>query len=187
MRHLSSAAYPLSDADLVWTNSAGLAPDAYVQMALQLAWYRTRGNFTATYETALTRSFDKARTETIRTLTEDSRAWVLSMADKSTTVCRAILRVPPFVLINLIKAVTRLALLRSAIQAHTSLSREAATGRGIDRHLLGLRLMMRPEAGEKAALFDDPLFDRSQEWKLSTSALSAGELFRGTGCVAPLF
>ena len=47
--------------------------------------------------------------------------------------------------------------------------------------------MMRPEAGEKAALFDDPLFDRSQEWKLSTSALSAGELFRGTGCVTGLF
>lgn len=187
VRHLGFTAYPLSDADLVWTNSAGLAPDAYVQMALQLAWYKTRGNFTATYETALTRSFDKARTETIRTLTEDSRAWVLSMTDKSTTVRHAILRVPPFVLTDPIKAVTRLALLKSAIQTHTSLSREAATGRGIDRHLLGLRLMMRPEAGEKAALFDDPLFDKSQEWKLSTSALSAGELFRGTGCVAPLF
>jgi len=86
---------------------------------------------------------------------------------------------------KLIKAVTRLALLRSAIQTHNSLSREAATGRGIDRHLLGLRLMMRPEVGEKAALFGDPLFDRSQEWKLSTSALSAGELFRGTGFGAP--
>ena len=44
--------------------------------------------------------------------------------------------------------------------------------------------MMRPEADEQAALFDDALFGRSQEWKLSTSALSAGELFRGTGCVA---
>jgi len=187
VRHLNSTAYPLSDGDLVWTNSAGLSPDAYVQMALQLAWYKTRGNFTAIYETALTRSFDKARTETIRTLTGDSRAWVLSMMDKSTTVCRAILLVPPLVLIKLIKAVTRLALLRSAIQTHNSLSREAATGRGIDRHLLGLRLMMRPEAGEKAALFGDPLFDRSQEWKLSTSALSAGELFRGTGCVACFF
>ena len=82
---------------------------------------------------------------------------------------------------------TRLALLRRAIQTHTSLVREAATGRGIDRHLLGLRLMMRPETGERAALFDDPLFDRSQEWKLSTSALSAGDLFRGTGCVNPSF
>ena len=55
-------------------------------MALQLAWYKSRGSFTATYETALTRAFDKARTETIRTLTEDSRAWVLSMADPFASV-----------------------------------------------------------------------------------------------------
>ena len=34
----------------------------------------------------LTRAFDKARTETIRTLSEDSRAWVLSMTDTSATV-----------------------------------------------------------------------------------------------------
>ena len=55
-------------------------------MALQLAWYKSRGSFTATYETALTRAFDKARTETIRSLTEDSRAWVLSMADPVASV-----------------------------------------------------------------------------------------------------
>jgi hypothetical protein len=41
--------------------------------------------------------------------------------------------------------------------------------------------MMRPETGERAALFDDPFFEKSQEWKLSTSGLSAGTLFRGTG------
>lgn len=81
----------------------------------------------------------------------------------------------------------RLALLRRAIQTHTRFSREAATGRGIDRHLLGLRLMTRPDNGERAALFEDPLFERSQEWKLSTSALSAGDQFRGTGCVYLLF
>ena len=32
-------------------------------------------------------------------------------------------------------------------------------------------------------LFDDEVFARSAEWKLSTSGLSAGHLFRGTGCV----
>ncbi len=52
------------------------------------------------------------------------------------------------------KDTTRLTLLRRAVQTHTTLSRQAATGHGIDRHLLGLRLMMR------AALFEDPLFER---------------------------
>ena len=54
-------------------------------------------------------------------------------------------------------------------------------GRGFDRHLLGLRLLLRPLNGEDAALFGDDLFDRSAQWKLSTSGLSAGLLFKGTG------
>lgn len=67
-------------------HKAVLPPDAYIQMAMQLAWYRTRGTFTATYETALTRLFLHGRTETIRTLTKESRQFVLAMCDKSTSV-----------------------------------------------------------------------------------------------------
>ncbi|EMD31314.1 hypothetical protein CERSUDRAFT_163178 [Gelatoporia subvermispora B] len=147
-----------------WIKSeARLSPDAYIQMALQLAWYRTRGDFTATYETALTRLFQHGRTETIRTLSTDSRAFVLAMCDP------------------VVSNQTRLSLLRRAVQTHTSLTRDAATGRGIDRHLLGLQLMLRRDIGERHALLDDELFGRSQQWKLSTSGLSAGPLFRGTG------
>jgi hypothetical protein len=71
-------------------------------------------------------------------------------------------------------------LLSRALQTHTRLTREAATGRGIDRHLMGLVLML--EEGEDAGeLFADELFERSRRWELSTSGLSAGYLFRGTG------
>lgn len=66
--------------------SARLSIDAYVQMALQLAFYRIRGEFSATYETALTRSFDRGRTETIRSYTTESRAFVLGMQDPSVAV-----------------------------------------------------------------------------------------------------
>ncbi|KAF9267867.1 carnitine acetyltransferase [Marasmius fiardii PR-910] len=138
-----------------------LSPDAYIQMALQLAWYRTRGFFTATYETALTRMFNKGRTETIRTFSTDSRAFVIAMDDPHTN------------------RDSKYAFLKRAIQTHTRLTREAATGRGIDRHLFGLQKML--HGNEHTELFDDPLFSRSQEWKLSTSGLSAGHLFRGTG------
>ncbi|PCH42408.1 acyltransferase ChoActase/COT/CPT [Wolfiporia cocos MD-104 SS10] len=163
-----------SDDGILWFDAFGaewikgtarFSPDAYIQMAMQLAWYRTRGCFTATYETTLTRLFSKGRTETIRTLTKDSRAFVLAMDDPNVTTRE------------------RHALLRRAIQTHTNLTRQAATGRGIDRHLLGLRLMLR--AGESHELFEDELFTRSQTWKLSTSGLSAGEQFRGTGFGAP--
>ena len=75
----------------------------------------------------------------------------------------------------------KLELLNRAVQTHTRLTREAATGKGIDRHLMGLQLLMKPEDGEAAELFSDELFQRSQTWKLSTSGLSAGYQFRGTG------
>lgn len=35
------------------------------------------------------------------------------------------------------------------------------------------------------SLFTDPLFLQSQEWKLSTSGLSAGHWFKGTGFGTP--
>jgi hypothetical protein len=73
--------------------------------------------------------------------------------------------------------------LQRAIKTHRILTKEAATGKGIDRHLLGLRLMLRLQEGEHAVFFEDEMFRRSQQWKLSTSGLSAGHLFKGTGCV----
>ena len=71
-------------------------------------------------------------------------------------------------------------LLTKAITTHAQLTREAATGRGIDRHLLGLHLLLK-SSEQTPALFVDPLFSKSQEWKLSTSGLSAGHWFKGTG------
>lgn len=153
-------------------------------MVLQLAWYKSQGKFTATYETALTRIYLHGRTETIRTLTTDSRAFVLAMVNSSKSVCTYLIdRRCRSSLHSLLhhQAIDRYRLLQRAIQTHVSLSREAATGRGIDRHLLGLRLMLRPDEVEQSDLFLDELFDRSQQWKLSTSGLSAGLQFRGTG------
>lgn len=44
---------------------------------------------------------------------------------------------------------------------------------------MGLRTRLRP--GETHALFEDECYAKSQEWKLSTSGLSAGIKFMGTG------
>jgi len=71
-------------------------------------------------------------------------------------------------------------LLTKAINTHARLTREAATGRGIDRHLLGLQLMLNSNE-HPPSLFTDSLFSESQQWKLSTSGLSAGHWFNGTG------
>ena len=65
---------------------AGMSPDAYVQQALQLAYFRDQGYVTATYESASTRSTLQGRTEAVRTLSTESRTFVKSMLDSSKDV-----------------------------------------------------------------------------------------------------
>ncbi|KAG8764817.1 hypothetical protein FRC12_007866 [Ceratobasidium sp. 428] len=159
-----------SDASQLWFSeyaadwmkkSAKVSPDAYIQLAIQLAWYKQRGGFTATYETASTRLFKHGRTDVIRTYSSDSRAFVKAMVDALAT------------------PEARLAALQQAATSHNAYTRDASMGKGCDRHLFGLKQMLRP--GESSPLFEDKLFAKSAEWKLSTSGLSAGERFLGTG------
>jgi len=63
-----------------------ISPDAYIQMALQLAYYRDAGKFNLTYEASMTRLFREGRTETVRPCTIESSKWVKAMEDKITTV-----------------------------------------------------------------------------------------------------
>ncbi|KPV76238.1 uncharacterized protein RHOBADRAFT_34865 [Rhodotorula graminis WP1] len=145
-----------------WIKQVGKqSPDAYLQMALQLAYHKTHNKPTATYETASTRLFQHGRTDVIRTFSEDSWRFVKAMRDPAAD------------------AKTRYDLLSAATKAHNTYTKDSSTGRGIDRHFLGLRLVLRE--GESHPLFDDPLFAKSQEWVLSTSGLSAGDRFFGTG------
>jgi hypothetical protein len=67
---------------------AKVSPDAYIQLALQLAWYKQRGEFTATYETASTRLFKHGRTDVIRTYSTDTRDFVRTMMDPNASVSR---------------------------------------------------------------------------------------------------
>ena len=53
-----------------------MSPDAFVQMALQLAHYRMHGHSVSTYESASTAAFKHGRTETIRSATPEAAAFV---------------------------------------------------------------------------------------------------------------
>lgn len=63
-----------------------LSPDAYLQMALQLAYYRDAGRFSLTYEASMTRLYREGRTETVRPCTIESSTWVKAMENKNTSV-----------------------------------------------------------------------------------------------------
>ncbi|GMK56581.1 hypothetical protein CspeluHIS016_0304210 [Cutaneotrichosporon spelunceum] len=140
---------------------AKMAPDAFIQQVLQLAWYRDQGYASATYETASTRAFKHGRTDVIRSLTPESREFVKAMQDPT------------------VPDEAKHTLLQKATVAHNTFTKESSNGKGIDRYLMGLKVQLRP--GETHALFEDEMYSKSQEWKLSTSGLSSGIRFMATG------
>ncbi|TPX34101.1 hypothetical protein SeMB42_g07382 [Synchytrium endobioticum] len=139
----------------------GLSPDAFVQMALQLGYYKMHGTCKPTYESAQVRKFAYGRTETCRSVSLESVVWVKAMRDPSLSVAQ------------------KADLGRRAIASHVAYMNDAVENKGCDRHLLGLRLQIRP--GErKPAIFADPAYDSTRHWNLSTSQISS-EHYNGYG------
>uniref|UniRef100_A0A672GBK8 Carnitine O-palmitoyltransferase 1, muscle isoform n=1 Tax=Salarias fasciatus TaxID=181472 RepID=A0A672GBK8_SALFA len=121
------------------------SPDAFIQLALQLAQFRDQSVFCLTYESSMTRMFRDGRTETVRSCTAEAVAFVRAMEDAGTA--------------------QRLALFRKASEKHQNMYRLAMTGSGIDRHLFCLYIV------SKYLGVDSPFLKKvlSEPWKLSTS------------------
>jgi len=137
------------------------SPDAYVQMIIQLAYYKMYGKNRPTYESAATRRFQLGRTETCRSVSSASVAWCNAMNDPS------------------VDDKTRVELLRKAVHDHVEYITAASDGKGVDRHLFGLKKLLEP-GQEVPALYKDPAYAYSSSWYLSTSQLSS-EYFNGYG------
>uniref|UniRef100_A0A1A9WJ04 carnitine O-palmitoyltransferase n=1 Tax=Glossina brevipalpis TaxID=37001 RepID=A0A1A9WJ04_9MUSC len=130
-----------------------LSPDAYIQMALQLAYYRDAGRFSLTYEASMTRLFREGRTETVRPCTIESAAWVKAMDDTTKTIAE------------------RVNLLKEACDRHQLGYQDAMCGNGIDRHLFCLYVV------SKYLEVDSPFLNEvlSEPWRLSTSQTPHGQ------------
>lgn len=145
-----------------------LHPDAFVQNALQYAYYRLHRKPAPTYQTATTRKFYNGRTETVRTCTKESVTWSQAMLDKSVSERQ------------------RLTLLLSTIDTHVRLMEEAKEGKGCDRHLLGLQILSMENDLPMPDIFLDPSWRKSGgggNFILSTSFLGYLPV---TGCVTPM-
>ncbi|KAI9816210.1 MAG: Carnitine O-acetyltransferase mitochondrial [Pycnora praestabilis] len=137
------------------------SPDAYVQMVIQLAYHKMYGRNHPTYESAATRRFQQGRTETCRTVSDESVAWCDAMADPS------------------IEPEKCAELFRKAANAHVKYISDASDGRGVDRHLFGLKKLLEP-GEEVPAIYKDPAYTYSSTWYISSSQLSS-EYFNGYG------
>lgn len=137
-----------------------VSPDAFAQLAIQYAYYKTFGCCRGTYESTQTRTYLHGRTEVTRSVTNESVAFCKAMTSTNASPKQC------------------LELMRAATSAHSAYTSKASAGNGCDRHLLGLKMMMRD--GESAELYSDQGYIRSSTWALSTSGL-VGELMDGWG------
>ena len=137
------------------------SPDAYVQLLIQLAYHKFYGKNRPTYESAATRRFQYGRTETCRTVSDESVAFCDAMAHplSSREECQE--------------------LFMKAINSHVKYITDASDGKGVDRHLFGLKKLI--EDGEEVPdIYKDPAYTYSSNWYVSSSQLSS-EYYNGYG------
>ncbi|KAJ2993166.1 hypothetical protein HDV02_002606 [Globomyces sp. JEL0801] len=139
---------------------AQCSPDAYIQLALQLAYYRIHSAPVSVYESASIRLFRKGRTETGRSMSSESLAFLKSFDNDD--------------------------VLYLILPKRVGYMRDASTGKGIDRHMLGLRCMIEDGEMSKATMFTDKSYMDSLNFQLSTSNMSPGtNFYGGFGPVVP--
>ena len=163
-----------------WIKKHGkCSPDAFVQMVIQLAMGKlsttmqieSNGGKTskyvpmATYESTQIRPFKYGRTETTRSVSIESAQWVEAMLNRSYNDSEQVQSL--------------ITLFHKATDAHVNFIRNASQGLGIDRHLFGLQMIFaeQQDKGTEPSLFQDPLFQRSKQWLVSTSTLPSNPGF----------
>ncbi|KAL3872104.1 hypothetical protein ACJMK2_040057 [Sinanodonta woodiana] len=135
--------------------SQKLSPDSFIQIAIQLAYYRIHKEPCASYETASLRKFQLGRTDTIRSCSIESFNFTNAMDDAS------------------LSSKQKADLLLKAVNGHKNYTNQAVNGEGIDRHLLGLKLIARENGMNVPALHMDTAYSTSTHWKISTSQVPA--------------
>ncbi|MBZ3872666.1 Peroxisomal carnitine O-octanoyltransferase [Sciurus carolinensis] len=166
--NLQIAAYAFTSFGKKLTKKKRLHPDTFIQLALQLAYYRLHGRPGCCYETAMTRYFYHGRTETMRSCTIEAVSWCQSMQDPSTSLLE------------------RQEKMLQAFAKHNKMMKDCSAGKGFDRHLLGLLLIAKEEGLPVPELFTDPLFSRSGgggNFVLSTSLVG---YLRVQGVMVPM-
>jgi len=133
---------------------------------MQLAYFRIHGKIGATYESGGTGRFRRGRTETVRSVSVQSVAFVKGMTNPKLNKSQ------------------KLALLKAASKTHVDYMKKATNGFGVDRHLLGLKLIAIEKGDELHPIYLDPIFSQSSHWNLSTSQLKLDKInYTGFGPV----
>jgi carnitine O-acetyltransferase len=123
----------------------GVSPDAFVQLAYQLAHRRAKGHLGATYESIATRQYKHGRTEAMRVVTPEMFAFVDAMEDPEADTA------------------TRRAAFHSAAEGHVRRAKECQAVEAPEQHLWELELIQR-RRGAELGVPEQPSLFRSAGW-----------------------
>ncbi|XP_043486009.1 choline O-acetyltransferase isoform X1 [Polistes fuscatus] len=176
-----------------FVKSCKISPDVYIQLALQLTYFRLHGRLVATYESAGIRRFAQGRVDVIRAASPEALAWAKAMCQgdpesQSTNQLNNIQDEGSKRVQFTIYSPDRIKeLFDLAVQRQTKEMNDNITGRGIDNHLMGLRYAAK-EAGEPIPdIFTDEAYRIINHFALSTSQVTTKNTnaFIGYGPVVP--
>lgn len=142
------------------------SPDSYLQMAMQFAFYRLHKIPGAHYESAATRMYVGGRTETIRSCSIESVEFAKTMLNAQSSPKEKVIS------------------MQKAINAHKNYTVQALQGLGVDRHLLGLKLIAIENGIDIPKLYSDAGFVKSANMRISTSQVACK--CDGFMCYGPL-
>ncbi len=125
--------------------SLGVSPDAFVQLAYQLAHKRAKGHLGATYESIATRQYRHGRTEAMRVVTPEMSDFVAAMDDEAAD------------------GETRRSAFRAAAEKHVKRAKECQAVEAPEQHLWELELIQR-RRGEEVGVPEQPALFRTPGW-----------------------
>ena len=117
--------------------SLKISPDAFVQLALQIAMYRVFGKCKSIYEVASTRRFQNGRTEVLRSVSAESHRFIINMLSEA---CETEAKAES---------------LRKAADRHVHRMKTCMAGKGVERHLFGL-LSIFEKFGNDIDIYSEP-------------------------------
>ncbi|KAH9389709.1 hypothetical protein TYRP_007256 [Tyrophagus putrescentiae] len=130
-----------------------ISPDVFIQLALQLTYFKLHRRVVSTYESCSLRQFRKGRVDNIRSATKAALAWARAMCGESDT------------------AEEKTLLFKRAICKQTEVLKYTASGYGPDNHLVALRELGKSFTGQVGALFREKSYKEFINFRLSTSQL----------------
>lgn len=122
----------LSEIGKEWMKKAKVSPDAFFHIALAMAQQNVFGKLRSVYEPVAMRMFYEGRTECARSISQEKKTFVEAFYEKNEPISKR-------------ELVERF---QDAATAHASRISQCQNGKGLERHLFGLKKMaLNPEEG----------------------------------------